>query len=324
MGRALELLRSYGFLVVIVAALVAGRIVGTTGRDGAEGPAGERPRVRLAYVNWAEGIAMTNLVKVVLEEKLGYEVVMTMADPAPLFTSLANGDNDVFVDAWLPVTHGDYMDEYGDEMVDLGANYRGARIGLVVPAYVEAETIQELTQYRDRFEGRITGIDAGAGIMQRTQEALKEYDLDYNLVASSGPAMTASLKSAIAKEEPIIVTGWKPHWKFARWSLRFLEDPKGVYGKKENLHTITREGLAQDMPELVTFLKRFKMTDATLGDLMGAIQDSDKSPEAVARQWMEDHPDLIGKWTRRLRTKESRKGSARLDGGHAEGLALLP
>lgn len=39
--------------------------------------------VRIGYVSWAEGIAMTDPAQAVLEERLGYEVELTMADPAP-------------------------------------------------------------------------------------------------------------------------------------------------------------------------------------------------------------------------------------------------
>ena len=36
--------------------------------------------------------------------------------------------------------------------------------------------------------------------------------------------MTQALSDAIANEEPIIVTGWNPHWKFAAFDLKYLED----------------------------------------------------------------------------------------------------
>jgi glycine betaine/proline transport system substrate-binding protein len=50
------------------------------------------------------------------------------------------------------------------------------------------------------------------------------------LVASSGPAMTAALKGAIDKGEWIVVTGWAPHWKFARYDLKFFFQPLEING----------------------------------------------------------------------------------------------
>ncbi|MFP4698485.1 MAG: glycine betaine ABC transporter substrate-binding protein [Eubacteriales bacterium] len=257
----------------------------------------EKGTVKLGYVNWAEGVAMTHLAQVILEDKMGYEVDLTMADAAPIFTSVASGNYDAFLDAWLPVTHEDYMEDYGDDIVDLGYNYEGARIGVVVPEYVDINTIEEMNDAKDQFEEEIVGIDAGAGIMKATNTAIDEYDLEFELLTSSGPMMAAALEKAIENGDWIAVTGWKPHWKFARWELKFLEDSKGVYGAIENIHTIARKDIEEDMPEVADFLKNFKLDDQQLGDLMGRISDGETGQEEdLAREWMEDNEDLVDSW----------------------------
>lgn len=257
----------------------------------------EKGTVKLAYVNWAEGVAMTHLAQAILEDKMGYEVETTMADVAPIFTSLSSGDSDAFLDAWLPITHESYMEEYGEDIDDLGYNFEGARIGLVVPAYVEIDSIEELNSKKDEFQGRIVGIDSGAGIMKATDATIEEYGLDYELIPGSGPTMTASLKKAIDSNEAVAVTGWAPHWKFARWDLKFLEDPKGTYGGVENIHTVTRKGLSEDMPEVAEFLTNFYLDGQQLGDLMGAIADNeDVDPIVTAREWMGNNEELVNSW----------------------------
>ncbi len=253
--------------------------------------------VKLAYVNWSEGIAMTNLATVVLEDRLGYDVELTMADVAPVFTSVASGNSDAFLDVWLPVTHASYIEEYGDKMVDLGVTYENARLGLVVPAYVDVNSIEELNDNVDLFGGEIVGIDAGAGLMAATEKAIEEYGLNYELLPGSGPVMTAALGKAIDAGKPIIVTGWAPHWMFAKWDLKILEDPKGILGEAENIHKYARLGLEEDMPDVANFLKAFTLTDAELGDLMGAIADAeDQEPIDVARTWAGEHAELIDGW----------------------------
>ncbi|MGI5892009.1 MAG: glycine betaine ABC transporter substrate-binding protein [Bacillota bacterium] len=284
-------------LVLVLAAAFCLALFAGCGATGEQDVGGQsKGTVKLGYVNWAEGIAMTNLAAAVLEDKMGYDVELTMADVAPVFTSLASGNTDVFMDVWLPVTHKDYLDQYGDQLVDLGISYKNALIGLVVPSYVEIDSIEELNDNKDLFNGQIIGIDSGAGLMKATEKAIEQYGLDYTLVSGSGPTMTAALKKAIDANQPIVVTGWTPHWKFARWDLKVLEDPKKIFGDKENIHIMSRIGLEDDMPEVVEFLKNFKMTDSELGDLMGAIDDSDKEPLETAREWMNANADLINSW----------------------------
>jgi glycine betaine/proline transport system substrate-binding protein len=43
--------------------------------------------------------------------------------------------------------------------------------------------------------------------------------------------MVASLDKAIRDKEWIVVTGWKPHFKWSQNDLKYLKDPKGVYPK---------------------------------------------------------------------------------------------
>lgn len=289
--------------LLLVAAMALGLLAGcgqsNTGGDNTAAPSAssEKATVKIGYVNWAEGIAMTNLVKAILEDKMGYTVETTMTDAAPLFASLASGGTDVFLDAWLPVTHKSYIDKYGDKLEDLGINYENARIGLVVPSYMDISSIEDLNDQKDSFDGTIVGIDSGAGIMSTTDTAIQEYGLDYELMPGSGPTMTAALKKAIDAQKPIVVTGWTPHWMFARWDLKFLDDPKSVYGDAEYIHTMARKDFSTDMPEVADFLKKFSMTDDQLGDLMGAISDADdKDPSEVAETWMNSHEDLVNSW----------------------------
>lgn len=279
---------------LIAVILCLGLITGCT-QNGSDGTKGKQT-VKLGYVNWSEGIAMTNLVAAILEDKMGYQVDMTLADVAPLFTSISSGNTDVFLDTWLPVTHKSYMEKYGEDIDNLGAINENARIGLVVPSYVNINSIEELNAKKTDFNGKIIGIDSGAGIMSTTEKAIEEYALDFDLMSGSGPTMTAALKKAIDAEEPVVVTGWSPHWKFARWDLKFLDDPKGVYGAAETINKITRKGFSDDMPDVAEFLKNFKLTDAELADLMGAIEDSQDDPMVVARVWMKEHEELVNKW----------------------------
>lgn len=283
-------------VLLLALAMSIGLLSACGGSGGDNGGDADKGKLKIGYVNWAEGIAMSNLAAVILEDKMGYDVDLTMADVAPLFTSLASGNTDIFLDTWLPVTHEGYLEEYGDDIEEVTTIYEGARIGLVVPSYVEIDTIEELNANKDDFNGQIIGIDSGAGIMGATEDAIVEYDLDLDLITGSGPAMTAALKKAIDNNEAIAVTGWTPHWMFGSFDLKFLEDSKEVYGEAENIFTYSRKGFAEDMPELQKFFEGYTFTDEVLSDLMGAIADSDMEAEDAAREWMNNNEDIVNGW----------------------------
>ncbi|UII57115.1 glycine/betaine ABC transporter [Cytobacillus spongiae] len=143
----------------------------------------------------------------------------------------------------------------------------------------------------------IVGIDPGAGLMKATGTAIDEYELtDWKLIEGSGAAMTAALKKAYDKEEPIIVTGWTPHWMFSKFDLKYLEDPKGVYGDAESIHSIARNGLQEDLPGAYQVLDQFNWTSEDMGSVMVMIEDGD-SPEEAAATWVEENADQVATWT---------------------------
>ena len=236
--------------------------------------------VSIGYVDgWADSVATTNVAAVVIKQQLGYDVKLQA------------------VSAWLPVTHGEYWTKNKDNVVDYGPNFKDAKIGLIVPEYVKAKSIADL-KTDESFKQKIVGIDAGSGVMIKTDQAIKDYDLTgYKLQASSGAAMTAELGRAYSKQQSIAVTGWVPHWMFAKWKLKFLEDPKGVYGAAETVNSIGSKELATKAPEVAEFLKKFSwQSKDEIGEVMLAIQEGAK-PEAAAKDWVAKHPDRVKEWT---------------------------
>ncbi len=274
------------------------------------------PLVKLAYVEqWSSETASTNLVKAVLREKLGYRCDLMAMSPKQMWEAVAAGRADAMVSAWLPGTHEHYYREYKDRVDDLGPNLEGTRIGLLVPdvsvgrqtggsgqhnePYIKADSIAELPEYAQEFRHRIVGIGPDAGIMRKTRHALKAYGLedDFRLVEGSEQSMTREITEAVSKQEWIVVTGWYPHWMFGRWKLKFLEDPKNVYGDKEHINTIVRKGLKQDMPEVYTFLDNFRWTSEQMAHLMLWIKQTDGLyPYEQALRWLRTHPERVEEW----------------------------
>lgn len=256
--------------------------------------ANAQPEVELAYVEWAETVASTNVVKTVLED-MGYEVDITPVSAAAMWQATASGDVDGFVGGWLPATHSDYYEKLKDEVNVVNENLEGAKIGLAVPEYVDIDTIAELNANADMFGGEIIGIDPGAGIMGKTEKAIDQYNLDnMDLVSGSGATMTAVLKDRYEDKQPVVVTAWTPHWMFSRWDLKYLEDPKNTFGDAEHIATVVRKDLQEDQPEVYNFLKNFEWSLEDCQQVMLWIENS--SPEEAAKRWVKENPEKIQTW----------------------------
>lgn len=111
------------------------------------GADGEGEEIRIGYVAWEDGITQAHALQVLLEEEMGYEVELVQADAGPVFQDLANGNIDIMPHSWLPHTHSNYADQFSDDWEEYAPNYEGARIGLVVPTYVDVDSIDELNNY---------------------------------------------------------------------------------------------------------------------------------------------------------------------------------
>jgi glycine betaine/proline transport system substrate-binding protein len=266
------------------------------------GAAREVPsEIRIGWTAWTDAEVVTNIARRLLEERFGVDVQLVMADIGIQYQGVANGDLDAMLMAWQPVTHRDYWRRFADDVVNLGVLYTRARLGWAVPAYVpesELSSITDLTEpaVRRRFGGRIQGIDPGSGLMQVSELAVSQYGLtDWELVSASGAAMTAALARAIEQNEPIIVTAWSPHWMFARWDLRYLDDPRRVFGGRERIHVLVRRGFYQDFPpEISEFLARMFLP---IDELEAAlVTATEQSVDFAVNEYLEQHAERVEYW----------------------------
>lgn len=249
--------------------------------------------ISLSYVEWDTEVASTHVVGEVLKD-MGYNVTLTPLDNAIMWESISKGETDAMVAAWLPGTHGEQYKQYKDKVDNLGENLTGAKLGLVVPSYMNVDSIEDLT---DQVGQKITGIEPGAGVVAAAEKTQAEYPnlSDWTVETSSSGAMTVALGQALKNKEDIVITGWSPHWMFAKYDLKYLEDPKGTMGDEESINTMARKGLQTDSPEAYNLLKNFHWTTDDMESVMLAVNDG-KSPEQAAREWIDSHQDQVEEW----------------------------
>jgi glycine betaine/proline transport system substrate-binding protein len=248
--------------------------------------------------SWTDGLSTAYLWQNVLESE-GYTVeIEEIAEAAPLYTGVANGDIDVYPSAWPEVTHASYMKKYGDDLEDLGAYYEGAKLTFAVPEYTEIDSIEELADNADMFDGKITGIEPGAGLTEVTkEEVMPTYGLeeDFTLVESSTTAMLAELQKAVDAEEDIVVTLWRPFWANSEFPVKDLEDPEGALGEAETLNSIATAGFSEENPEVADMVANFKLDDDQYGSLEDmVVNEYGQGQEAEAIEaWLEENPDFV-------------------------------
>lgn len=270
--------------------------VGGGGGDGATG--GATKRVSIAMIpGWDEDVAATYLWKELLEQR-DYTVEVRELDVASTYTGVAQGQVDMYLDAWLPVTHESYWKRYQNDLEILSTWSEGKNL-LAVPTYVPEKSISDLTTNQARYGGRIVGIEAGAGLMRATREqVMPGYGLTgWNLVEGSSAAMLAALDSAIKTEKPIVVTLWQPHWAFSRFDLHVLEDDKDAFGKPDLIQVVATKGYSEANPELAGWMKNFKLSQEQLAGLTLALHDAGKGQEQVAaKEWLTQNQAAVDAW----------------------------
>ncbi len=279
----------------------AALVLSGCGGEGSDTGGEPSKEITIGMFNWDEAIAISYLWEHVLEEQ-GYEVTLQNADPGAAFLALSTGDVDLLLDVWEPVTHAEYLDSYGDEIVKLGAWYEDAKLAIAVNEDAPIDSLTELADNADLFGSRIVGIEPGAGLTGVTeQDVIPTYALQgFNFMTSSTPAMLSELKTATTNGENIVVTLWSPHWAYEAFPIKDLEDPEGTLGAAETLYSYGSSTFEDDQPEVAEWLSNFTMSPDQLADLENKLfnenEDTNKYPEIID-QWAADNQEYVDSLT---------------------------
>ncbi|AYA78253.1 glycine/betaine ABC transporter substrate-binding protein [Bacillus sp. Y1] len=270
-------------------------LVGCSSGASTSGETGEDSKnvtINFGVTPWTSTIPPTKVAKLLLED-MGYTVKETSADAGGVYTGLSKGDLDIFMDAWLPDMHANYMEKYVDSLDDTAVSYADGELGWVIPTYVEGiESVEDIKGKEDLFGGKVYGIEEGAGMTVTSHKMIEELGLDLEYVASSEGGMLAQAQRLMAKEEPVLFLGWRPHPMFANYDLKVLPSPEGYFDTSE-VHVITNNELKDKAPEAYELLSNWSMDVSDIEKMIVEIEDNNRDAEEVAQEWIDNHPDEV-------------------------------
>ncbi|WP_269930675.1 choline ABC transporter substrate-binding protein [Aminobacter sp. HY435] len=269
--------------------------------------------VRLSDVGWTDIQATTGVASVLLTA-LGYEPQVIQLSVPVTYASLKNKDLDVFLGNWMPSMTNDIKDYTADGSVEtIGENLSGAGYGIVVPTYVAeagVKTLTDLGKFKDKFGGKIYGIEAGNDGNRIILDMIKNPadNLEgFELVESSEAGMLTQAEQSMKGKEWIAFLGWTPHPVMGAMDITYLDGMGDSGFGAATVSTNVRKGYLQECPNVGKFLSNLKFNLEMEGTMMDAILKGGNAND-VAKDWLKANPDAATPWL---------AGVTTLDGGDA-------
>ncbi len=301
----------------VVAALLALSACGT--QSGSGGGTADGPKVTLVTPTWANGQANTAVAAYILEEKLGYDVTVTMLDEDDAWKAIGTGEADAVLEDW---GHPDLEEKYVDQKEtvvpagDLGVT---GKIGWYVPDYLAAEhpgitEWQNLNEYADLLATPETGgkgrlLEGSPEFVTRDEALIENLGLDFTTVyAGSEKAQIAEIRERARAQEPFLTYWWRPHWLESDIELSEVSLPAhypGCADEKETAkcgypETALQKYLNADFAEhggkAAQFLKNFHWSEEDQNAVAKMIAEDGFAPRTAAKRWAEKNEGVWKLW----------------------------
>ena len=250
--------------------------------------------IKMGTMSWEDLTPITGITKKVLEDK-GYTIEVTpFSEWGIAYAALTKGDVQIMASQTDYVAQ-DYWNRNKNRLEKMSPASHGLFDGIAVPSYVDIDSLEQLNDQADKFGGKIIGIEPGAGLMRETGDAIDAYGLKLQLVEGSTAAMTAALKSAVERKEPIAVTLWEPSWMVQKFDVKFLKDPKHAFPPPQSYYWIGQKGFSEANPEAREIIASVFVPKEDITAINAAVNDGKTMDQAIA-DWIAAHADLIGRW----------------------------
>jgi glycine betaine/proline transport system substrate-binding protein len=261
--------------------------------------------VSFSDVGWTDITATTAATTTVLDA-LGYETDVKVLSVPVTYTSLANGDIDIFLGNWMPTMEADIAPYREAGTVDtVRMNLDGAKYTLAVnkaAADLGIADFADIAAHADALDGKIYGIEPGNDGNRLIMDmiAADEFGLSgFEVAESSEQGMLAQVARADRRGEPVVFLGWEPHPMNANFDMTYLSGGDDWFGPNyggAQVFTNTRAGYAEECPNVGKLLNNLEFSLAMENEIMAAILDNGEDPNEAAAAWLKANMGVLDGW----------------------------
>jgi glycine betaine/proline transport system substrate-binding protein len=204
-------------------------------------------RIRVGHIDLGFHDASALEVEAVLKRH-GHEIERSAAPHEEMFRRMGRGEIDMLVSAWLPASHGGYLEPFEEDVRKITVLYEPYCIW-GVPSYVPetvVATVSDLLRPHalDRMDRLIQGINPGAGISRFSEAIVEQYGLaaaGYHFETGTEAECFDRFEAAVAEKRWVIIPLWHPQYLHARYEIRALAEPRGLLGGTDQATLIVRK-----------------------------------------------------------------------------------
>lgn len=185
-----------------------------------------------------------------------------------------------------------------------------------MPQYVAeagVKSLADLEANKDKFKGKIYGIEAGNDGNRIIGEMIAKPEnklAGYELVESSEAGMLTEAEKAMKNKEWIIFLGWTPHPVMGAMKIHYLDGMGDSGFGAATVSTNVRAGYTKECPNVGKLLSNLKFNLGMEGAMMEPVLKSQADPKATAAAWLKANKDAVKPWLAGVTTFDGKDGLA--------------
>lgn len=245
-------------------------------------------------------------------EHFGFEVQLIYKTHEEIFNSQQNNQIDLLISAWLPGSHGKYLEPYAQKIKTFNPIYAPYCIW-GIPKYLSQKglsSIEDLIkpEFHSIVEKNINGIGMGAGISRFSLKIIEEYGLGsygYNFIHNLPDDFSKIIEDKLENKKNIIIPLWHPQYLHNIYELYPLKDPKGLLqGQDLATPILLKESIAKFTSEELAVLSKISLGNQAISQMDYSYNKENYSAKEAALKWIIQKFDSISNYINYLKKEE--------------------